>query len=67
MNANTVYDVFFFFSNSERQRLIGLVQEYRNKEDKKNCIRIKKIKSKPKKTKKQGIDFLLQSVFISKK
>ena len=67
MNANTVYDVFLALSDSERKRLIGLVQEYRNKEDKKNCIRIKKIKSKPKFTKKQGIDFLLQSVFTSKK
>lgn len=67
MNANTVYDVFLALSDSERQRLIGLVQEYQNKEDKKLCNKIKKVKVKPKFTKKHGIDFLLQSVFTSKK
>lgn len=67
MNANTVYDVFLALSDSERQRLIGLVQEYQNKEDKKLCYKIKKVNTKTKFTKKDGINFLLQSVFTSKK
>lgn len=67
MTANTVYDIFLALPESERQRHIALVNEYKRKEDTKFSILSKKKKKKFTYTKQDAIDYLLKNVFSSKK
>lgn len=67
MNANTVYDIFLALSENERQNLIVKVNEYQNAENNAVLDKIGKLKTKSKFTKKEAIDYLLKTVFVSKK
>ena len=68
MNANTVYDVFLALPEMEKQRHIELVIEYNSKKTKQLKIALnKKKKNETKFTEQDAIDYLLKSVFYSKK
>jgi hypothetical protein len=67
MTANTVYDIFLALPESERQRHIALVNEYKRKEGAKLSMRSKKKKKEFTYTKQDAIDYLFKNVFTSKK
>lgn len=67
MTANTVYDIFLALPETERQRHIALVNEYKRKEDNKYAILSKKKKKEFSYTKQDAIDYLLKNVFCAKK
>jgi hypothetical protein len=67
MTANTVYDIFLALPETERQRHIALVNEYKRKEDNKHSILPKKKKKEFTYTKQDAIDYLFKNVFTSKK
>ena len=66
MNANTVYDVFLALPEVEKQRHFELVNKYFVKEDKPS-IQFKKKNSGVTYTKQDAMDYLLKTVFTSKK
>ena len=67
MNANTVYDVFLALPEVERQRHIQLVTDYNSKKDNQLKIAYRKKKNEVQFTKQDAIDYLLKTVFTSKK
>ena len=67
MTANTVYDIFLALPESERQRHIALVNEYKRKEDTKFSILSKTKKKVFSYTQQDALDYLLKNVFTSKK
>lgn len=67
MTANTVYDIFLALPETERQRHIALVNEYKRKEDNNHSILPKKKKKEFTYTQQDALDYLLKNVFTSKK
>ena len=67
MTANTVYDIFLALPESERQRLIALVNEYKRKEDTKFSKLFKTKEKVFSYTQQDALDYLLKNVFTSKK
>jgi hypothetical protein len=67
MTANTVYDIFLALPETERQRHIALVNEYKRKEDNKYAILSKKKKKEFSYTQQDALDYLLKNVFCAKK
>ena len=67
MTAYTVYDIFLALPESERQRHIALVNEYKRKEDTKFSILSKTNKKEFTYTKQDVLDYLFKNVFTSKK
>jgi hypothetical protein len=67
MNANTVYDVFLALPEVEKQRHFELVNKYFVKEENKRSLQFKKKNSRVIYTKQDAMDYLLKTVFKSKK
>ena len=67
MNANTVYDVFLALPEVEKQRHFELVNKYFVKEETKRSLQFKKKNSRATYTKQDAMDYLLKTVFRSKK
>lgn len=67
MNANTVYDVFLALPEVEKQRHFELVNKYFVKEENKPSLQFKKKKKRATYTKQDAMDYLLKTVFTSKK
>jgi len=67
MNANTVYDVFLALPEVEKQRHFELVNKYFVKEDNKPSLQFKKKNNRETYTKQDAMDYLLKTVFKSKK
>jgi hypothetical protein len=67
MNANTVYDVFLALPEVEKQRHFELVNKYFLKEEIKPALLFKKKNSRATYSKQDAIDYLLKTVFTSKK
>jgi hypothetical protein len=67
MNANTVYDVFLALPEVEKQRHFELVNKYFVKKENKPSLQFKKKNNKANYTKQDAIDYLLKTVFTSKK
>ena len=67
MNANTVYDVFLALPEVEKQRHFELVNKYFLKEEIKPSLLLRKKNSRATYTKQDAIDYLLKTVFTSKK
>ena len=67
MNANTVYDVFLALPEVEKQRHFELVKIYFVKEENKPSLQFKKKNSRVNYTKQDAIEYLLKTVFRSKK
>jgi hypothetical protein len=67
MNANTVYDVFLALPEVEKQRHFELVNKYFVKEETKPSLQFKKKNSRSTYTKQDAMEYLLKTVFKSKK
>jgi hypothetical protein len=67
MNANTVYDVFLALPEVEKQRHFELVNKYFLKEEIKPSLQFKKKNSRVIYTKQDAVEYLLKTVFTSKK
>ena len=63
MKANTVYDVFLALPDQEKELLVVLVNDYKFK----TKVVLNKAKKKLNYTKNDAIDFLLKTIFTSKK
>jgi hypothetical protein len=67
MNANTVYDVFLALPEVEKQRHFELVNKYFLKEEITPSLQFKKKNSRVTYTKQDAVEYLLKTVFTSKK
>ena len=67
MTANTVYDIFLALPETERERHIELVNDYKRKIDQSNLILTKTKKKQLVYTKQDAMNYLLKNVFILKK
>ena len=67
MNANTVYDVFLALPELEKQRHFELVNKHFLKEENKPSLQFKKKNTRATYTKQDAMDYLLKTVFSSKK
>jgi hypothetical protein len=63
VKANTVYDVFLALPDQEKELLVVLVNDYKFK----TKAVLNKTKKKLNYTKNDAIDFLLKTIFTSKK
>jgi hypothetical protein len=67
MNANTVYDIFLALPETEKQRHIELVNEYKSQLEAKNSNLPKTKKKQLVFTKQDAMEYLMKNVFSSKK
>lgn len=63
LTANTAYEVFLALPEKEKENFLVLVNDYKIKP----ILTFEKSNSKPKFTKEEAFNFLLNSVFTSKK